>query len=93
MLRENFEAAGIHFRNGAGGDSDFHSLSHTFISNLAAGGVYPKVAQALAGYSVITLTMDRYIHACHGERSEALGTLPDQSESEQQARDGYRQCA
>ena len=46
----------------AGRVADFHSLRHTFISNLAASGVHPKVAQQLARHSTITLTMDRYSH-------------------------------
>ena len=41
---------------------DFHGLRHSFISNLAAGGVHPKVAQQLARYSTITLTTDCYSH-------------------------------
>jgi hypothetical protein len=37
---------------------DLYALRHTFISNLAAGGVHPKTAQGLARHSTITLTMD-----------------------------------
>ena len=55
---------------------DFHSLRHTFISNLADSGVHPKVAQTLARHSTITLTMDRYTHANHEQLAETLGRLP-----------------
>lgn len=45
-----------------GGVTDFHSLRHTFISNLVNAGVAPKDAKELARHSTITLTMDRYAH-------------------------------
>ncbi len=77
MFRADIEATGISYRDDAGKVSDFHSLRHTFISNLAAGGVHPKVAQTLARHSTITLTMDRYTHSYHGEQTEALSVLPD----------------
>ncbi len=56
---------------------DFHALRHTFVTSLARSGVHPKVAQALARHSTITLTMDRYSHTVIGEQSEALAALPD----------------
>ena len=77
MFRADLEAAGIRYRNNEGKISDFHSLRYTFISNLASGGVHPKVAQSLARHSTITLTIDRYTHSYHGEQSEALKSLPD----------------
>jgi len=65
--------------------ADFHSLRHTFISNLARGGVHPKVAQSLARHSTITLTMDRYSHTLVGEHADALAVLPDLSATGRQA--------
>ena len=56
---------------------DFHALRHTFISNLARGGVHPKLAQQLARHSTITLTMDRYTHTVRGELADALAVLPE----------------
>ena len=79
MLKADLELAGIPYRDDAGKVSDFHALRHSFISNLAAGGVHPKTAQALARHSTITLTMDRYSHSYHGEQSAALEVLPDLS--------------
>jgi integrase len=61
----------------AGRYADFHALRHTFISNLAAGGVHPKTAQRLARHSTITLTMDRYTHLRRDDLADALKTLPD----------------
>ncbi len=63
----------------AGRHADFHCLRHSFISNLAAGGVHPKTAQLLARHSTITLTMDRYTHSYRGDLSAALDVLPDLS--------------
>src|SRR5262249_46343164 len=55
---------------------DFHALRHQFISNLAASGVHPKVAQSLARHSTITLTMDRYTHVGLLDQTSALEKLP-----------------
>lgn len=60
---------------------DFHALRHTFITNLASGGVHPKTAQILARHSTITLTMDRYTHSEKGAQLDALAALPDLSVS------------
>ncbi len=76
MLRKDLEAAGIPYQDAAGRVADFHSLRHTFISNLTRGGVSPKVAQSLARHRSIGLTMDTYTHiGLHDERA-ALGVLP-----------------
>ncbi|MDA1166324.1 MAG: tyrosine-type recombinase/integrase [Planctomycetota bacterium] len=47
MLKRNLEAAGIPYQDKAGRFLDFHSLRHTFGTNLARAGVAPKVAQEL----------------------------------------------
>jgi len=60
MFRKDLEDAGIPYRDCKGRVADFHSLRHTFISNLVDGQVHPKVAQKLARHCTITLTMDRY---------------------------------
>jgi hypothetical protein len=75
MLRNDLGAAGIPYQTDAG-IADFHSLRHTFISNLAAGGVPPKLAQQLARHSTITLTMDRYSHVGLLDLNAALESLP-----------------
>jgi len=73
------------YRDDAGRCADFHALRHTFISNLAAGGVHPKTAQRLARHSTITLTMDRYTHLRREDLAGALATLPDLSSTRQAA--------
>src|SRR5437762_14352658 len=85
MFRADLEAAGIAYRDGAGLVADFHALRHTFISNLARGGVHPKVAQALARHSTITLTMDRYSHTVVEDQVNALAVLPDLSAASREA--------
>jgi len=65
------------YRDHSGRVADFHALRHTFISNLAQGGVHPKDAQGLARHSTITLTMDRYTHTTRGKLASALEALPD----------------
>ncbi len=76
--RERRERSGflVH-RDSSGRVADFHALRHTFISNLAQGGVHPKDAQALARHSTIRLTMDRYTHVARGKLAAALEALPD----------------
>ena len=76
MLRNDLEAAGIAYVTDDG-IADFHSLRHTFISNLAASGVHPKLAQQLARHSTIALTMDRYTHLGLIDMNSALESLPN----------------
>lgn len=85
MFKADLKAAGIAYRDDAGLVADFHCLRHTFITNLANGGVHPKVAQALARHSTITLTMDRYSHTLMSEQTDALDALPDLSATGRQA--------
>jgi len=40
----------------------FHKLRHTHLTLFMAGNVHPKIAQAQAGHSSITITMDIYSH-------------------------------
>ncbi len=76
MLRADLKDAEIEYRV-EGEFADFHSLRHSFISNLIAANVHPKVAQRLARHGTIGLTMDRYGHL-HGDDSRnALAALPD----------------
>ena len=79
MLRADLEDAAIAYSDVAGGVVDFHALRHTFISNLAAGGVHPKRAQELARHNTIMLTMDHYTHVGRNELADALDVLPDVS--------------
>ena len=77
MLREDLEAAGVPYEDESGRKADFHSLRHTFITNLANAKVHPKTAQRLARHSTITLTLDRYTHSLWQDEVAALEALPD----------------
>ena len=56
--------------------ADFHSLRHTYITNLVRGGAHPKVAQTLARHSTVSLTLDKYTHLGLYDEAAALETLP-----------------
>lgn len=75
MLRADLRDAGIEYTDANGRDCDFHSLRHTFITNLALAGVHPAVAQKLARHSSIELTMKYYTHVLHTSEVEAIDAL------------------
>jgi len=75
MLGEDRDAAGITCDDGR--VLDFHSLRHTFISNLARAGVALRVAQALARHSTPMLTFGVYAHLGADDERRALDALPD----------------
>jgi integrase len=76
MLRRDLEAAGIPYQDGAGRFLDFHSLRHTFGTNLARAGVAPKVAQELMRHSDVNLTLGIYSHMEMSDLAGAVGKLP-----------------
>ena len=76
MIKADLEVAGVRYQDRSGRYADFHSLRHTFISNLARVGVYPKDAQALARHSTIDLTMNVYTHTVIGDLARAVESLP-----------------
>ncbi len=75
MLQEDLEAAKIPYTDASGRDADFHSLRHTFITNLARAGVHPAVAQKLARHSSIELTMKYYTHVLRESEIDAMNRL------------------
>ena len=87
MLRADLERAGVPYKTEAG-YADFHSLRHSFISNLVRGGANPRAAMALARHSTIELTMNRYAHVLPSETVRALGTLPKQDGGQKDAGGG-----
>jgi integrase len=70
------ESSVLVFSDAADRVFDFHSLRHQYISNLAAAGVHPKIAQTLARHSTITLTMDRYTHVGLYDLAASVNSLP-----------------
>jgi integrase len=64
------------YEDDAGRFVDFHSLRHTFVSEVVRSGATPKVAQTLARHSTITLTIDRYAHTGLFDTAAAVEALP-----------------
>ena len=75
MLRADLERAGIEYTDASGRDLDFHSLRHTFCTNLFRAGVHPAVAQKLARHSDIKLTMKYYTHVLRESEIDAINRL------------------
>jgi len=93
MLRKDLDAAGIAYKDGAGRVADFHSLRHTFISNLTRSGASPKIAQSLARHSTIGLTMDTYTHIGLYDERTALDSLPKLPSLETDKNEGNKAVA
>jgi len=81
-FRADLEDSGVKDLDDPLGPLDFHSLRHTFLTNLARAGVHPKTAQALARHSSITLTLDRYTHVALGDEVRAIEALPRLGDSD-----------
>ena len=76
MLRKDLAVAGIPYEDDRGRFLDFHSLRHTFGTNLAKAGVSPKLAQELMRHSDVNLTMGIYSHADLPDMATAVERLP-----------------
>jgi len=75
MIKKDLAAAKIAYRDESGRDIDFHSLRHTFCSNLALAGVHPTVAQQLARHADIKITMKYYTHVLHESKVKAIDSV------------------
>lgn len=80
MLRIDLTAAGVPVRDVADEIADFHSLRHTFCTDLCQAKVHPAVIQRLARHSDINLTLSRYSHPAIPDLREAVNNLPDFSQ-------------
>ncbi len=76
MIKADLKRAEIPYIDQHGRYADFHSLRHTFVSNLGKAGVSPKMAQSLARHSDVNLTMNVYSHLELQEQAEAVKHLP-----------------
>lgn len=72
MLRADLERAGIPYKDKAGRVVDFHALRGSYVTHLIMAGVNPKIVQALARHSTITLTLDRYTTIDNSDLRKAL---------------------
>ena len=84
MLKADLADAGIDYQDESGQYFDFHALRGETGTLLAKSGVHPKVAQSIMRHSDINLTMSLYTHTLRGQESEAVGKLPDLSQSSKQ---------
>ncbi len=62
----------------------FHSLRHSFNSELANAGVHPEIRMRLTGHSSFNMN-DRYIHHALKPLEQAISTLPSFNDQPQQA--------
>jgi len=76
MIQQDLKAADIPYKTDEG-QADFHSLRHSYITNLTRQGVWPKDAQVLARHSTITLTMDFYTHVKRESLRKIVEAQPD----------------
>ena len=53
----------------------FHSLRHTYTSNLLANGAPPKDVQELLGHSAVSTTMNIYAHATREAKKNSARLL------------------
>ncbi|KKL11000.1 hypothetical protein LCGC14_2550190, partial [marine sediment metagenome] len=81
MLRADLAAAGIEYRDAAGRDIDFHSLRHTFITDLFLAGVAATVVQKLARHKDLKTTMC-YSHVRREDTVNAIQRLGEQTASD-----------
>ncbi len=76
MLKQDLKLAGIEYKTDEG-VADFHSLRHTFGTQLARNGVLPQEAQKLMRHSDINLTMNYYTHLQYDDKAKAVSKLPE----------------
>ncbi len=74
--REREKSDFLRYQDSQGKFADFHSLRHTFVTNLARANVDPKTAQTLARHSDIRLTMNTYTHVDQDRQAAAIKSLP-----------------
>ena len=66
----------LKYKDSRGKYADFHSLRHTFVTNLCRADISPKTAQMLARHSDIRLTMNVYSHVDQQEQAAAINSMP-----------------
>jgi integrase len=76
MLRKDLQAADIPYKDSLGRQADFHSLRHTFGTNLSLAGVLPRVAMEAMRHSDLRLTMKTYTDATCLPTAAAIDSLP-----------------
>ncbi len=77
MIRVDLDTAGVPIEDEAGRVLDFHSLRHTFCTNLAKSGVLPQMAQRLMRHATVEMTMKFYTHIGLDSMRESVSKLPE----------------
>lgn len=75
-LRADLQAADIPYKDEEGRQADFHSLRHTFNTNMAKAGVHVRLAMQLMRHSDIKLTTKVYTDAVQLPTAGAIEMLP-----------------
>ena len=75
MFAVDLEDAGIPRTDPAGRVLVFHSLRHTFGTDLARSGAYPAVAQRLMRHRAVQMTMAYYTHVLSDDAQAAVEAL------------------
>jgi len=75
MMKADLETAKIDYKDASGKYADFHSLRHTYITNIGRLPVSMKTHQELARHCEPSLTM-RYTHTQIDDKALALKALP-----------------
>ena len=78
----------LKYKDSQGRFADFHSLRHTFVTNLCKADISPKTAQTLARHSDIRLTMNVYTHVDEKEQAAAIERLPGLGDAERKREAG-----
>lgn len=74
-MKSDLKKAGIEYETG-GRRVDFHSLRHTFATNLARHNVHPRAAMRLLRHSTLDLTMNVYTDSTGLPLVDAVNMLP-----------------
>jgi len=76
MLRYDLDRAGIEYQDQTGRFADFHSLRHSFITNICKTGASIKEHQNLARHSKADLTLGVYTHLSISDERRAVEKMP-----------------
>jgi len=76
MLRYDLDRAGIEYQDQTGRFADFHSLRHSFITNIGKTGASIKEHQSLARHSKADLTLGVYTHLSISDERRAIEKMP-----------------
>lgn len=65
-LMKHLEITGIHF----------HTLRHTFATQLIEEGINPKTVSEFLGHASVSITLERYVHPSEEEKRKCMNIYP-----------------